>query len=170
MDTRILLLRFGLITVFALGFPVIGTANTIKHQQENNCALANKPSNTLVVVEKITGSDDKGNSHTLYHNESGRRYRLDNIDQVVLDLNAHKIKLVGTFRSLQVVLGSTVYLTGIDDNLQPALRIATEIPERLPLAVDNLKITKDHVIAVYSISCKEVPVKDITRSGRLAKW
>lgn len=170
MNMHIVLLRLVFFMVLALSFPVLVNANDIKHQQEETCVLADKPSDTLVVVEKIMGSDDKGNSRTIYHDESGRRYRLDNIEQVVLDLNAHKINLVGTFRSLQAVLGSTVYLTGINDNLQPTLRIATEIPDRLPLAVDNLKITKDHVIAVYSMNCKNRPVRDINHSDRLAKW
>ena len=169
MNRHILLLRLAVFMVLALSFPVLVTAIGIKQQQEETCALADMPSNTLVVVEKIMARDDKGNSHTIYHDESDRRYRLNNIEQVVLDLNAHKIKMVGTFRSLQAVLGSTVYLTGVDEDPHPILRIATEIPERLPLAVDNLKITKDHVIAVYPMDCKKAPAKDISQSDRLAK-
>jgi len=158
MNMHILSFRLTFLVVALLSLPILVTAVEVNPPKESNGALADKLSNTFVVVEKIIGSDDQGNLYTIYHYEGGRRYRLDDMDQVVLDLNAHKIKLEGTFWSLQAILGNTVYLMGVSDDLQPTLRIATEIPERLPLAVDNLKITKDHVLAVYTTNCNKEPI------------
>ena len=151
---------FSLILIIAssLCLPILTIAVEPGQSRENQAALSNKLSNTLVVVEKIMGSDEQGNSHTIYHYKNGRQYSLVDIEQVMLDLDANKIELEGTFRSLHAVLGSTVYLLGVSEFPQPALRIATEIPERIPLAVDNLKIAKDHVIVVYAAGCTKAPI------------
>lgn len=158
MSARIRFFRFILIISSLLSLPLLVMAVEHNQSSDNQSLLAHKLSNTLVVVEKIMGSDDQGNSHTIYHYENGRQYRLDDIEQVMLDLDAQKIKLEGTFRSVHVVLGSTVYLMGVSELPQPTLRIATVIPERLPLAVDNLKIANDHIIVVYSTDCTETPI------------
>ncbi len=108
---------------------------------------------TLVIVNKIVGVDAKGNQHILYNEEDGRVYRLDNIEQAIHDMNAKGIGSKGTFWSLQAVLSDTVYLIGENSNPYPARRTETRIPENLPLAVENLRVTKDRVIAIYTTNC-----------------
>ncbi|MCU7941576.1 MAG: hypothetical protein KZQ87_02760 [Candidatus Thiodiazotropha sp. (ex Cardiolucina cf. quadrata)] len=108
---------------------------------------------TLVIVNKIVGVDAMGNEHILYNEEDGRVYRLGNIDQAIHDMNAKGVDTKGTFWSLQAVLSDTVYLMGKNNNPYPAQRVETAIPESLPLAVENLRITKDRVIAIYTTNC-----------------
>lgn len=115
-------------------------------------------SDTLVVVEKIVGVDAEGNKHTLYSEEDGRVYRLGNIEQAIHDMNARGIEAKGTFWSLQAVLSDTVYLMGNNSNPQPTQRAETKIPESLSLSVDNLRVTKDRVIAVYSTNCDNTSI------------
>ncbi|MEW8030462.1 MAG: hypothetical protein AB2792_15805 [Candidatus Thiodiazotropha sp.] len=107
----------------------------------------------LVIVDKIVGIDAEGNQHILYNEEDGRVYRLNNIEQAIHDMNAKGIDTKGTFWSLQAVLSDTVYLIGKNSNPYPAQRAETAIPESLPLAVENLRITKDRVIAIYTTNC-----------------
>ncbi|MCU7930325.1 MAG: hypothetical protein KZQ90_05955 [Candidatus Thiodiazotropha sp. (ex Codakia rugifera)] len=116
-------------------------------------AANNTLSDALVVVEKIVGVDAEGNKHTLYSEEDGRIYRLGNIEQAIHDMNARGIEAKGTFWSLQAVLSDTVYLMGNNSNPHPTQRTETKIPESLSLSVDNLRVTKDRVIAVYSTNC-----------------
>jgi hypothetical protein len=158
MNTHKRFFRLTPIIVSLLCMPVLVIAAEPDQSDGKPGASSHKASSTLVVVEKIMGNDDQGNSHTIYHYEDGRKYSLVDLEKVMLDLDANKIKLKGTFRSLHAVLGSTVYLTGGNDLPQPILRIATEIPERIPLAVDNLKIAKDHVVVVYSKDCTKVSI------------
>ncbi|MES9972104.1 MAG: hypothetical protein ABW092_18885 [Candidatus Thiodiazotropha sp.] len=108
---------------------------------------------TLVIVNKIVGVDAKGNRHILYNEEDGRVYRLDNIEQAIHDMNAKGIDSKGSFWSLQAVLSDTVYLIGKNSNPYPAQRAETSIPANLPLAVENLRVTKDRVIAIYTTNC-----------------
>ncbi len=107
----------------------------------------------LVIVDRIVGVDAKGNQHILYDEEDGRVYRLDNIEQAIHDMNAKGVDTKGTFWSLQAVLNDTVYLMGKNNNPYPTQRVETAIPESLPLAVENLRITKDRVIAIYTTNC-----------------
>jgi hypothetical protein len=108
---------------------------------------------TLVIVNKVVGVDANGKQHILYNEENGRVYRLDNIEQSIHDLNARGIESKGTFRSLRAVLSDTVYLFGENSNPYPVQRIRTSIPESLALSVENLHVTKDRVIAVYTTNC-----------------
>ncbi|MBT3094056.1 MAG: hypothetical protein AB2669_13535 [Candidatus Thiodiazotropha endolucinida] len=108
---------------------------------------------TLVIVNKIVGVDAEGNEHILYNEDDGRVYRLNNINQAIHDMNAKGVDTKGTFWSLQAVLSDTVYLMGKNNNPYPAQRVETAIPESLPLAVENLRITKDRVIAIYTTNC-----------------
>ncbi|MCU7877979.1 MAG: hypothetical protein KZQ84_14470 [Candidatus Thiodiazotropha sp. (ex Lucinoma borealis)] len=121
-------------------------------------AANNTLSDALVVVEKIVGVDAEGNKHTLYSEEDGRVYRLGNIEQAIHDMNARGIEAKGTFWSLQAVLSDTVYLMGNNSNPQPTQRVETKIPESLSLSVDNLRVTKDRVIAVYSTNCDNTSI------------
>lgn len=146
-------IRSSFLTVVLSSLPFLVSAVDVTPPKGDQSSPSGKLSNALIVVEKIMGTDEEGNSQTLYHDEEGLIYRLDNIDQVVLNIDAHKTKLIGTFRSLHAVLGNTIYLKGVSVDPQPTLRIATEIPERLPLAVDALKITENHVIAIYPTNC-----------------
>ncbi|MCU7921018.1 MAG: hypothetical protein KZQ95_22065 [Candidatus Thiodiazotropha sp. (ex Epidulcina cf. delphinae)] len=158
MKIYIQFVRSSFLAVSLLFLPICVTASEAPDSKKAESLSSGRLSDTLVIVEKIVGIDEQGNLHTLYNEEDGRVYRLDNIDQVVLDMNARGIKSKGTFRSLQVVLGKIVYLMGVNDNPQPVLRVATEIPERLPLAVDNLRITKDQIIAIYTTNCENAPI------------
>ncbi|MCU7906069.1 MAG: hypothetical protein KZQ76_09530 [Candidatus Thiodiazotropha sp. (ex Epidulcina cf. delphinae)] len=114
-------------------------------------------SDALVVVEKIVGVDAQGHPHTLYNETDGSVYRLGNIDQIVYDMNARGITSKGTFRSLQAVLSDTVYLMGENNIPKPARRAETRIPESLSLSVNNLRVTKDRVIATYTAHCGNSP-------------
>ncbi|MES9832673.1 MAG: hypothetical protein ABW139_10580 [Candidatus Thiodiazotropha sp. DIVDIV] len=113
---------------------------------------------TLVVVEKVIGIDVQGKKHTLYQEQDGKVYRLEDINQVVHDLNARGIKSKGSFRALQAVLGDRVYVMGKNNQPYPALRHETGIPESLGLAVDTVRVTKDLVTAIYSTNCQDFSI------------
>ncbi|MES9940356.1 MAG: hypothetical protein ABW104_01525 [Candidatus Thiodiazotropha sp. 6PLUC2] len=121
-------------------------------------ALSNHGPDTLVVVEKVVGLDAQGNTHTLYQEEDGRVYRLEDINQVVHDLNARGIKSKGSFRALQAVLGDRVYVMGKNRQPHPTLRHESGIPQSLELDVDSVRVTKDRVTAIYSTNCQGVSI------------
>lgn len=151
--------RSSFLAVSLLTLPVVaisGEATDAKQEYGNK--MTGNLSDALVVVERIVGVDAQGHSHTLYNEEDGRVYRLGNIDQAVHDMNARGIKSKGTFRSLQAVLSDTVYLMGENNIPRPAKRTETRIPESLSLSVNNLRITKDRVIAIYATNCENSPI------------
>ncbi|PUB77503.1 MAG: hypothetical protein DBP03_03520 [gamma proteobacterium symbiont of Ctena orbiculata] len=108
---------------------------------------------TLVIVDKILGVDATGKQRILYDEEHGRVYRLQNIEQAIHDMSARGIVSKGSYRSLRAVLNETVYLIGKNETPYPARRADTPIPEIVPLAVENLRVTKDRVIAIYTTNC-----------------
>ena len=151
------LIRFVVFTVCLLSLATAASADSLNNSAREEAMSAYR-SDTLVVVERIVGIDAQGNAHTLYHEEDGRIYRLDNIDQAVHDLNARGINAKGTFRSLRAVLGETVYVMGKNSLPHPEQRAEAGIPESLSLAVNNLRITKDRVIAIYTTNCENLSI------------
>ncbi|MCU7891283.1 MAG: hypothetical protein KZQ78_06600 [Candidatus Thiodiazotropha sp. (ex Ustalcina ferruginea)] len=145
-------IRSSLLALTLITLPIFVSAG------EKDAANDTLLSDALVVVERIVGVDAEGNKHTLYSEEDGRVYRLGNIEQAIHDMNARGIEAKGTFWSLQAVLSDTVYLMGNNSNPHPTQRTETKIPERLSLSVDNLRVTKDRVIAVYSTNCDNTSI------------
>lgn len=109
---------------------------------------------TLVVVKQITGLDEAGNSRVLFEGGSGRVYRLDNIEQAVHDMNSRGIPDKGTYHGLKAVLDETVYLVDQNKVPRPAQIEATDIEQVIDLSVDNIKVTKDRITAVYTNNCR----------------
>ncbi|MCG7960000.1 MAG: hypothetical protein JAY69_13155, partial [Candidatus Thiodiazotropha taylori] len=99
-----------------------------------------------------------GHAHTLYQEEEGRIYRLDNVNQVVHDLNARGIKSKGSFHSLQAVLAERVFVMGKNNQPYPAERSEVGIPETYRLAVENLRVTKDRITAIYTTNCNDLSI------------
>ncbi|MCU7812408.1 MAG: hypothetical protein KZQ77_14435 [Candidatus Thiodiazotropha sp. (ex Notomyrtea botanica)] len=126
----------------------------------NQAAFAEAPSNgqaradSLVVVKKIIGIDELGRSQVLYNGESGRIYRLDNIDQAVHDLNGKSIRGKGTYRQLQAVLDDTVYVMDQNRTPHPAKLEDAGVAQKVQLSVDNIRVTKDKVTAIYTSNCQ----------------
>ncbi|MEW8693145.1 MAG: hypothetical protein AB2535_19090 [Candidatus Thiodiazotropha endolucinida] len=109
---------------------------------------------SLVVVTQIVGVDEQGRSQVLYNGESGRIYRLDNIDQAVHDLNGKAIREKGTYRQLYVVLDDTAYVMDRNHTPRPANLTEAGIERKIALSVDNIRVTKDRVIAIYTTNCQ----------------
>lgn len=109
---------------------------------------------SLVIVTQIIGVDEQGRSQTLYSGENGRIYRLDNIDQAVHDLNGKAIRGKGTYRQLQAVLSDTAYVMDRNNTPHPATLSDAGIERKIELSVDNVRVTKDRVIAIYTTNCQ----------------
>ncbi|MCG7866236.1 MAG: hypothetical protein B6D70_06380 [gamma proteobacterium symbiont of Stewartia floridana] len=149
MIQSILVLVFGMTQVSFL------YAETLGSQQAEGVSHA---PDTLVMVEKVIAYDADGEAHTLYQEEEGRIYRLDNVNQVVHDLNARGIKSKGSFHSLQAVLAERVFVMGKNNQPYPAERSEVGIPETYRLAVENLRVTKDRITAIYTTNCNDLSI------------
>ncbi|MCU7852347.1 MAG: hypothetical protein KZQ80_09045 [Candidatus Thiodiazotropha sp. (ex Monitilora ramsayi)] len=132
-------------------FLVFGLNQVVFAEMPNN-GQANADS--LVVVTKIIGIDEQGRSQVLYDGESGRIYRLDNIDQAVHDLNGKAIREKGTYRQLHAVLDDTVYVMDRNHAPHPARLEDAGVAQKIDLSVDNIRVTKDRVTAIYTSNCQ----------------
>lgn len=110
--------------------------------------------NSLVVVTQIVGIDEQGKSKLLYNGESGRIYRLDNIDQAVHDLNGKSIRQKGTYRHIYAVLSDTAFVMDRNQTPRPSTLADAGIEQKIDLSVDNIRVTKDRVIAIYTTNCQ----------------
>lgn len=116
--------------------------------------LDQKQWDSLVVVTQIIGIDEQGQTQVLYDGDSGRIYRLHNIDQAVHDLNGRAIRGKGTYRQLYAVLSDTAYVMDRNHTPRPTGLEEAGIEQKIALSVDNIRVTKDRVIAIYTTNCQ----------------
>ncbi|MEW8626901.1 MAG: hypothetical protein AB2551_14185 [Candidatus Thiodiazotropha sp.] len=155
MKHYMILIQSILVLVFGMSQVSFLYAETLNAKQAEGVSQA---PDTLVMVEKVIAIDANGQSHTLYQEEEGRIYRLDNVNQVVHDLNARGIKSKGSFHSLQAVLADRVFVMGKNSLPYPAERSEVGIPETYRLAVENLRVTKDRITAIYTTNCNDLSI------------
>ena len=110
---------------------------------------------SLVVVTQIFGIDEQGESKLLYNGESGRIYRLDNIDQAIHDLNGKSIRQKGTYRHIYAVLSDTTFVMDSNQTPRPSTLADAGIEQKIDLSVDNIHVTKDRVTAIYTTNCHD---------------
>ena len=103
---------------------------------------------------QIVGIDEQGESKLLFNGESGRIYRLDNIDQAVHDLNGKSIRQKGTYRHIYAVLSDTTFVMDSNQTPRPSTLADAGIEQKIDLSVDNIRVTKDQVTAIYTTNCQ----------------
>lgn len=110
-------------------------------------------SDTLVVVKQIVGLDQKSGEQVLYQEQSGRIYRLGNIEQAIRDLSAEGITQKGRYQKLKAVLGDWVFVMDANRSPRPVKLSDTNLRRSVEMDVTNLVVNKDNVIAIYSDNC-----------------
>lgn len=119
-----------------------------------NAKMASGVGDALVVVKQVVGTDSTGKDHVLYGEQSGRIYRLDNIEQAVFDLSSRGIREKGNYHSLRAVLDHTVFVMDGNQSPRPERIEKTGIQKVVELKVNSIMVSKDNVIAIYSHNCQ----------------